>query len=485
MFLQGTRCVSCGSTNLTESTHSEKVICETCRTEYDVFNGVPCLASYQASDVAHLVSGFSQVRKGTPDEGENKAWLHYLINYHNAEDKELYLSQHSDVIRRNIPLRHKKMEQVLTLLDGLRLNDMNVLHIGAGDGLYTSYLKTRNARSITALEFNPMAAQRSAAAVPDVNWFSASERALPFIDEYFDLVFCEAGAAMNGNFHQGFQEMLRVLKSDGVLISQGHNFLTNRRNEADELARLNADYVYLSGKDKALPRFSELFDEIDAPEFLKVEVLSSELRNFPDTEEKRRIELFEPRWWPEDEVFKVADSDGSVSFRVTKKMSLPITPRIEKAGIASPVQLLKTATGERELLSQMAKLIPADAIDSAFPGDVSNARQHMALGWRLPDDGEGRVGFNKASWFLNRNLDENKLHVTVSGVPGGQQNLILVIDGAECGTVPLSPNAKTYSIDMSKAPAGETFVIEFVGDTPSQDINQGLFRINGLSLQTG
>ncbi|CAN5583820.1 hypothetical protein BH10ACI2_BH10ACI2_13050 [soil metagenome] len=112
---------------------------------------------------------------------------------------------------------------------GRFLPGMSVLDAGCGGGR-NSYWFLKNGFDVFAVDINPDAidairdlAIRLAPSLPDENFQAASLESIPFADESFDWVICNAVmhfAEDRAQFDRWFAEMWRVLKQGGVFFAR-------------------------------------------------------------------------------------------------------------------------------------------------------------------------------------------------------------------------------------------------------------------------
>jgi SAM-dependent methyltransferase len=102
--------------------------------------------------------------------------------------------------------------------DGLR-----VLEIACGTGIVTRRLREAlpDSASVVATDLNePMIAYaRDAVPAPGIVWQQADAQALAFPDGSFDVAICQFGFMFLPDKAQGFREVRRVLRADGVLLA--------------------------------------------------------------------------------------------------------------------------------------------------------------------------------------------------------------------------------------------------------------------------
>jgi len=83
---------------------------------------------------------------------------------------------------------------------------------------------------------------------------------LPFPDESFDIVFCNAGLHHMQNIPAAIAEMLRVLRPGGWMITASDPYRADFLDEGHELAVFDQNPTVLLGVNDRVPRLSEFID---------------------------------------------------------------------------------------------------------------------------------------------------------------------------------------------------------------------------------
>ncbi len=104
--------------------------------------------------------------------------------------------------------------------------DSRILDVGAGDGQMTLLLAEEGAREVVGIDINPVMLEsaeylrlsRTTPSASKVSFRLAPAQALPFSDEWFDVVFCRLMLHHTAKPERVLAEAVRVLKSGGVLI---------------------------------------------------------------------------------------------------------------------------------------------------------------------------------------------------------------------------------------------------------------------------
>lgn len=109
--------------------------------------------------------------------------------------------------------------------------DRTVVDLGCGTGEYALWYATHGARQVTGVDLSDgsLAQAREQAdryRVPNVTFVKGDVLALEFPDEQFDYAYSVGVLHHTGDPFQGFQEMVRVTRPDGVVIVSLYNTYT-------------------------------------------------------------------------------------------------------------------------------------------------------------------------------------------------------------------------------------------------------------------
>jgi ubiquinone/menaquinone biosynthesis C-methylase UbiE len=119
----------------------------------------------------------------------------------------------------------------LALLNGLPVKNARVLDVGAGSGSDSCFLKNQGSKEVIALEPNFLLLARGQDLFPDLTWLGGSAVALPIGSESMDLVIANASLHHHLDAEISLDEMLRVLKPGGWLVTVGDSIKGSSREE--------------------------------------------------------------------------------------------------------------------------------------------------------------------------------------------------------------------------------------------------------------
>ncbi len=234
--------------------------CSACGTDFASFRGVPILCAFDHTDVQTVaemlavrqrLNGLNDEKErpepemvfapllkrwaGSPPEGEAGWWM-------KTRQIELVLVQ--------------------ALLQGVPLEGALTLDVGAGFGSDSAYYASRGAR-IVALEPNFGMLVEGSRTHKGFTWIGGSADALPIADESMDLVTANASLHHHLNVEISLDEMLRVLKPGGWIITACDSVKASRQEslEVDHL-HWDSDPNVLSGINEQMLRMDVLLDKL-------------------------------------------------------------------------------------------------------------------------------------------------------------------------------------------------------------------------------
>ena len=234
--------------------------CSTCGTDFASFRGVPILCAFDHTDV-QTVAEMLAVRQrltGLYDEAERvepemvfgsllKRWAG------NAPDQEAPWWMET---------RQIELILVQAMLQGVPLEGALTLDVGAGFGTDSAYYASRGAQ-IVALEPNFGMLSEGARTYGRFTWIGGSADALPFADESMDVVVSNASLHHHLNVEISLDEMLRVLKPGGWMITACDSVKASQQEsvEVDHLM-WDTDPSVLSGINEQILRMDVLLNKL-------------------------------------------------------------------------------------------------------------------------------------------------------------------------------------------------------------------------------
>jgi ubiquinone/menaquinone biosynthesis C-methylase UbiE len=97
-----------------------------------------------------------------------------------------------------------------------------VLDIGCGRGFYSKLFKGNRVGHVVGIDISRIGLEMAREAIPDVEFTLADAAKLPYADQSFDMIFCQALSVFNlddlSKVKTTGLELLRCLKDDGVFV---------------------------------------------------------------------------------------------------------------------------------------------------------------------------------------------------------------------------------------------------------------------------
>lgn len=396
---------------------SHAIECGSCGATFDVIWGVPFLGHYEPDDIAGLIEIAANARADNYSAGRDDiARLESLLRRHyEAGGRAKFVSGCADDFVRAPWFGNRSAEyaEFRLLSEEIDFVDRDVLDVGAGSG-YDAWRLVQAGGRVTALEYNPVLIRRGKDVVPEARWLGGFSHALPFENETFDIVCCNAALHHMRNVPGAMQEMLRVLRLGGWLLTTGDPFRADGSQEQAELEMLNRHPDALLGVNESIPTFGDYVATLFANEDrLNVVILATVkggrdrlLRRF-----RRRPLSNRARQLSESKGLRYRT--GSLSIRAQPKSPLRLAgakqgPAVLRAGdYASVLDNYDTA------VVALVDLLPGSFVDSPFPGE-QQTKFELLNGWQRPQPGRPeRVGYRRARWFLTRPAHAHALRFRV------------------------------------------------------------------------
>lgn len=405
--------------------------CAACGTEFASFRGVPYLGSFDHTD-AHTVAEMLAIRqrlKRLHDDSERvepemvfKPLLERWAG--KAPDKDLSY------------LKTRQMELILAqaLLQGVPLDGALTLDVGAGYGIDSAYYESLGARMV-ALEPGIGILAEASLTFRRFTWVGGTADALPIATESMDVVTANASLHHHLKPLASLDEMLRVLKPGGWMITVCDSVKGSREAPLEEdLIHWDNHPTVLGGINEQILRLDVLLEKLMSyGEGIAGEVYMREgagvFSRFTlagaAEEVKRR-----PRLW------------AVIGMRVQKLRSLPSPEhRLREGRISTPLltrTMLEDAddTAGYRLLST---LLGKEEIRKTTP--LAEADRFLQLsGWRWPlpsapgkDGPEWRMVCKRGRLFMQPEAATQSVNATFA-VPA--------VDARQAATVSLRINGR-------------------------------------------
>jgi SAM-dependent methyltransferase len=294
-------------------------------------------------------------------------------------------------------LKTRRIELVLVqaLLEGISLDGALTLDVGAGFGSDSSYYAARGAR-IVALEPNFGMLAQGSQTYRHFQWIGGSADALPIADESMDFVTANASLHHHLNVRTSLDEMLRVLKPGGAVITACDSVRGSTKVPLEEDHKhWDTDPNVLAGVNEQILRLDVLVDKLSSyGDGIEAELLlhegNGELRRWTLEDAVRAVQE-RPKLW------------AILGMRIRKLRSLRTPVHRMRRGRVSSVDLARVVLGDDEraagyqLLGQL--LDPGDLRSRAPLGEANRFLQLNGWRWPLPE-AEWRLIYNRGRLFV-------------------------------------------------------------------------------------
>lgn len=475
-------CPSCKIGSLSVATgasgaESSSYGCDECAATFPIIWGVPYLGQFSAShikSVIEIASSLGQFHVNDEDEVyESLSEPHetlsdfydriqsLIADAETIAEEDITWQKYGFADKPNwFPQRHAENAILNQLTSDFDFTDMKVLDIGAGTGFDANYFAKKNAQ-ITALEYSPLQAGLGKQSYPEFNWIGGSAESIPFENETFDFVIACNSLHHIMYLHAALNEMLRVLKPGGSLLSIGDSFSPDSFTEVDEAAFFNNVPSVLMGVNEQVPHFSSILDPlVQHRASLEIEVLTSMVREAEHTDNTFRA------WGLDESLTYLNQRRGILNLRVRKTGSTKHVRTPTDDDFITPAAYAKSLTSRGQALTSLAPYIEDRFVDLPLLG-MSQPKLQLLCGWKLPQLDLGvREAVSPAYFFMSGNglqdLSRWEFQITGSEVRHGEMEVKVNNKIVERFSVNSQDWAKarlpTGTVRMD---AGATVVVEF------------------------
>jgi ubiquinone/menaquinone biosynthesis C-methylase UbiE len=478
---------------------------------YDIIWGAPFLGAFDDHDVIGLIeiAANAHANNSYPDGTTIRRLERLLVAYHKASDRTAFIRDDPDDFARASWFQNRYQEWLhfTTITAGISFAGRRVLDVGAGTGV-DSYRLVAAGGEVTALEYNPVLVRRGRGSVPEARWIGGLSHALPFVSGSFDIVCCNAALHHMRDVVTSLEEMIRVLKPGGWLITTGDPYRARHLGEEHELAVFNRHPDVLRGINESIPSFTD-FESVLTKyrKRLNIKIVTGELhpphsicsvsqpsriasgvgvvrrfserifsiRTIRDSRETAGVSNLQ--WWDFDRDRQaIGNSSGSIALccRIRKGISMP--PHCQGQTVLSAGEYAQSLTDYQQAIRMLAPHVPADQVNRPFPGE-GQTKFELLNGWLAPDGDRKRSAYRRARWFLRRPPETEAVHFAVRQ-PSAPGSINVLFNGALVRSVELpSDDWHEVSVPMYQVPVGKTFVLEIQLDSEPASFDDGVLEL--------
>ena len=442
------------------------IACDSCLATYDRIWGSPFLGHYEAVDVLGLIEIAANARADNSYAArQDVERLECLLRkYDEAKDKPRFSSACGDDFVRApwFQNRYTEYAEFKTVSEGVTFVNRDVLDVGAGSG-YDTWRLTQLGGRVTALEYNPMLVQRGRSVVPEARWIGGFAHVLPFQNETFDVVCCNAALHHMRDVPAAVHEMLRVLRPGGWLLTTGDPFRPDHTGSDHELAVFDDHPAVLLGVNESIPPLGELVRElVSHQDQLDVELHVPAFHGVHGRVKTLVARALGKKGWNLSERSRLASTGGSVAMKVRVGSHLDLDSRRQDQVAVRAGDYAELLGDYDAAVTSLVPLLPADLVDRPFPGD-QQTKFELLNGWRGPRQGKvSRTGYKRARWFLTRPNCADALRFSVKRSSNRFDAALLVqVDGSPAAEVtPGSDRWAEATVPLDGVLPGQRFACE-------------------------
>lgn len=407
--------------------------CTACGEEFALCDGVPYLGGFDFHDAAFLIESIVATR---PADGvfrapsSSSAPKYRGHKYFDLIESAWSGNADAEAQVQSNGLEARKTELLLSkgVMAGIDFTGLSLLDVGAGTGT-DAYLFHRAGAKVTALEPNLNFMASGCVSYPELTWIGGSADALPLEDQAMDVVTANASLHHHLSIHTSFDEMTRVLKTGGWMLTIGDSF----KGSADEPVvvdweQFDTHPAVLKGVNEQILRLDVVLQHLKSyggvyEGHVYVREGRDESWRIYTLEEAEREVKARPRMW------------GIMALRLRKVKDLTPKASTMRRGPLSTLALVKAARGSlASALAALAKLLPASDIRTHLPLDEVS-RLLQLNGWRWPrPKANSRFAYERGRLFLRRQSKDRHaiLEFAVPPIEGIERATIACeVDGVE------------------------------------------------------
>lgn len=388
--------------------------CRSCGTAFSTLDGVAILCCFDHTDSQTVVETLAVKERTSHLRNETAAGAKPICAFAKLLDRwaGVDAAYGEGSSRDEWWLQHRRVELVLaqTALTGVPIAGALTLDVGAGSGADSAFYASRGARVI-ALEPNLVLLSQGRILHPELLWIGGSADALPVADETMDVVTANASLHHHLNVETSLDEMLRVLKPGGWLLTVADT-VKGSSNESVEVDYKQWDThpAVLSGVNEQILRLDVLLNRL---EYYGTALEGEVFIRLGETGEFVRCSLSaarqmiqkKPRLW------------GIMAMRVRKLRSVnPVEHRMRTGAVPTPdlVQAVLGSDHTADGYQQLSRLLLAGDLRASLP--LREVSRFLQLnGWRWPlEAGEWRLLYRRGRLYMRPSEATRSLKVVFS-----------------------------------------------------------------------
>lgn len=488
--LEDTRCIRCDGNLVWMASPASLEIsdsaihCEKCGQGYPAISGIPVLCQYDEAETLGLIEITANADHNPQIPRESMADLEKtLAQYHLADEKDKQQILEKSAYGPYILPRYNEWTQINSFLTDLDLTGKKVLDVGAGVG-FDSHRLVQKGAHVTALEISPLLCRAGKKSLPEIRWVGGLSHILPFKDQTFDFIFCNAALHHMRDIPATMTEMLRALKPGGSIITTCDSFRADSLGEDLELHIFNNNPDVLMGVNERIPRLREFLQmPTNYQDHLQVKIISQGLQNVPREADGRTAIPELKEWSLETTKQHLSHASGGIAMRLDLKKPVRIEPKTQKSSGLSPAEFVRNLSSQALALSVLATRIPNEYVNIPFPGSVQT-KFELLNGWMFSRNADQRVGYRRGRWYLRRQQSEMNLTFEIRAFQKSEtaRTFSILVNNESVFKGPLSSNWQSVDIDLASIASGTSFCVEIRVNELHSEMDQNKFCIRKRNL---
>ncbi len=415
------RCIHCNGNVIPKTTQS--LICDNCGAKYPILNGIPFIGGYTQEDILGLLE-ISAVSDNLDNlrNPDFALWDRACAEYHRTGDEKVMKSTLGDDAVW-FPWRYNEWLLMRGLLFKHNLKDKQVLDVGAGAGS-DAWRLIQFGANVTTIEYNPALAAVGQKNLPEANWIGGFAHILPFFDNQFDMVFCNAALHHMRDVSGAIREFLRVVKPGGYVITSCDSISPDSYSDNILLRMFDSHPDTLNGANENAPRMEEFFAPIsESGDAIEVQVITSILYQQKDSFDTE-IDYF-ASWNLKEATRLLNKNGGAFCFSIKKKSDVPFKAPIQQDILIDPDVFFHLSQKKNAAVSFLSEFVANTYVNMPVPHPFHDKFLQLS-GWRFPDHNpEWQEGYGRIHAFFRKKSTDKTLVIEFSIPETGFGNDIL------------------------------------------------------------
>jgi ubiquinone/menaquinone biosynthesis C-methylase UbiE len=432
--------------------------CERCEEKYPIVFGIPYFYKYRESDILGLIeiaANKNFLAQGSPFNVDGlKKWNALLKKGLLAGDHKDYINTSPDWAKPWLEDRYREYAIFTKLTSGENLKNAVVLDVGAGFG-FDSYHLVSEGANVTALEFSPILAKCGKESIPMVNWVCGSASFLPFQNQIFDYIFCNATLHHVDDVESALYEMLRVLKPGGCIFTISDSYYSSSGSKSAELEVFNDHQDVLGGINESIINIEILTNIFDKfIDYLDIEAIAH-ISNSILTEDSPLKNKFDKNGFIGlkyiEHKSEIRQNFNGLSFKIRLKKTLKIyQKKFNKLDlILEPKEYAESLIDDDPMLNKLIESLPVQYMDLDLLNGAHN-KFFLLNGLQKPFNTlPWRRAYKRSRLFLSSKQKNIRYSLRICGKE--KRSMTIRINGKKVSEFGLSDKWISINLDLGKS----------------------------------